>query len=388
MPEYVGNKVLTIMNELGETSTLKYAEEAEGSPLYSFGHGSSVVERHYVCEWKDRILFMRGMLGYPVLRDADQNQDPYRRNYIQRQIPDCCIDFQAPNSGNEISGNWLYAMSISRLEGLEPQGYLDTNGIPVYKYARVTMLYEPVTYRIRSDAELIRDNADLSARASHVDASGLPYEFSLRRYVTRTQKPAVEYLTVARGRYRFVEPPGPDGERTVADFAASVLQPSLEVVYTWHQVPFVPAAAARHIGKVNRYSFTDSTRTYQPGTMLYTACDIKPYRMASGAYVQDIQYRMVVKANEGRFLDKADEKIYGHQYFLRWKDDRLQYAKITHNGDEDELGPPPGYGGATGGGGVPIYPYFDVRELFAFQTSDDGFNFNEQVQRELFRNGS
>jgi len=387
MPEYVGNKVLTIMNELGEISYVNYAEEGEGSPVYAFGHGTSVVERHFICEWKDRVWFMRGILGFPVLRDADQNQDAYRRNYVQRQIPDCCVDFQAPNSGNEVSGNWLYAMSISRLEGMEPLGYYDANYIPQYKYARITVLYEPVTYRITSDQDLIYQNGKLSEKVPHLDAANLPYEFSLRRYMTRTQKPAVEYLTVARGRYRWVEPPDAKGERGVADFAASVLQPSLEVVYTWHQVPFVPQGAAKHIGKVNRYPFTDSVRTYDPGTMLYTACDIKPYRMASGAYVQDIQYRIVIKANEGRFLDPGDDKTYGHQYFLRWKDDKLKYYKITHNGEEDELGPPPGLGGNTGGKGVPIYPYFDMRELFSYQASDANFAFNQDVQRELFRNG-
>lgn len=430
---------------------IPYYEIAEGSPSYTFTNGTIRAERTFLVEWKLRDLFVKAVLGYPYVMPVTDNRPPFA-SYIARKLPMQLTDIRAistrvgdesefpedtnPSSFNAIEtenvvkiGNpFLYATAIPRVEGVEATGYYK-NGIADYTWAAITVQFESLPYKVVEDEDLIDliekrfQNLDVAAKAQ-TPPYGLPksnktqgwpgknaivdpkhaYEWYMLRYVTRNVKPSAEYISLPRGRYKFVAFNKPS-----ADFAAAYLIASLEITYTWHQVPYIPEGARKHVGKVNKYLFdpffADRFQVYltnnpnkkfvgfNPGTLLFTNCDIRPYRMGSGAYVYDIIYRMKhLEPLEGR----------GHNYFLRYDSGimgpqpnnapfRTHYLKITDTGVEDEIGDPfrmylpppyntvqeeiepqtdPDTKGKAPSAGKPVFQYADFRELFTANVSE------------------
>lgn len=395
-----------------------YWEIQPGSPVYMFSSNGSRAERTFIVEWNKRNAFVKGILGFCYIRNYPNKTTVAERTAISRVIPDYMpditnsrfvrrffplmqedfyidelVDAHVPEA---VSSRWLYATQITRMEGLEPLNHaLPIGGVAEYNYALVTVMYEPLTFKILSDAELLASSPFIGKKnwfpkhsnnwGSPINpAAGVPettgtWEWHLERYVTRTVKPIVEYLSVGKGSYYYVLP---NGKKVPFPHPRALLQPSVEVIYVWHQVPFIPQGARELIGHVNSHYFDpmrevifqhgQEERGFRPGTLLYTSCEVKPYRHANGDLLHDITYRM--KYMERVDFDEKDNRLYGrgHNYFLRWFTTQKQmYYKITHNGNEDELGDPfsfpPREPPALKDQGLPPYPYADFRKLFCFR---------------------
>lgn len=370
------------LNVLG-FGTVDYEERAEGSPTFSYSSGASRAERTFRVPWAKKDAFVRGMLGFPRIKNTKPGQ-PDNIAYVSRALPQPFPGVKDPNGDEE----WLYATAVTRLEGAGPLGTLDDSGVTEYEYAIVTVQYESLTYKLMTDEEL--DEAALGP--------GFPDESYLLRYVTRVTKPSAEYVTLPRGAMRWYLPEDPDyvagaaadraasragAARTAkmpsVDFANARLVPSTEIVYTWHQVPFIPkaieAGTKTYVGCVNKNAFGDQHRNYAPGTLLLLSAELKPYRTGAGAFVHDIAYRV-------KYFEPEPGR--GHNYFLRYdlKRGTLAYTKLTSGIDNDEVkvsnpsaagaGPytreyPPG---AAPDVSRSLYPYVDFDDLFRFYKGD------------------
>lgn len=349
MPNFFGSKTLV---GYGGYNSVQYDELSEGSPMYAFANGASRCERTYLCRWEDRDAFVKLLVGFSRISNVQGGVAPFD-TYVLRKIPDGCPDITSPST--ETTRTWLWCTQVSQVRGVEPLGYNDPiTQVPVYQYALVTAVYEGLTYKVVHDADMPLNVPD------GADPIDKPYEWYCNRYVTRVIRPHVEYIALARGKFSWVPVAGEAGSGGPVDYASSVLQSSKEIVYTWHQVPFVPEAARTYIGTVNRYTFYDSTESYDPGTLMYTHCEIKPYRAASGGFVHDIQYRL---------KHFEPQPGIGHNYFLRFiPPDKLRYQKMTHNGNED-LVP---RSGSAASDGIPVFRYSDFKDLFSFKANSTG----------------
>jgi len=337
-----------------------YSEIPEGSPVYTLANGTTRVDRTFRVDWDKRELFCRGVLGFPKIKNTKDDPDAADNvAYITRFNPQAMPNFKDP-TGSE---NWLYAVGVSRMVGAGPRGVYDDSGVARYQYALVTVQYESLTYKVLEDDELIAT----AESAGYPNVLPIADESTLLRYVTRVTKPSAEYITLPRGiMYWFL--PGASPMPKV-DFANARLVPSQEITYTWHQVPFQPAAATSHIGSVNLLPFRDSNKTYNPGTLLLLSAEMKPYRTAVGAFVNDVTYRM-------KYFEPQPGR--GHNFFLRYNKSTssLSYVKLTSREANDSLAigtspeelDAPGTGPYTAsqgpGASTGVYPYKDFRELF------------------------
>lgn len=384
---------LTARTDFG---TCLYREDCERSPAMTFSNGQSRVERTFIAEWDKLDVFVAAILGYPKLKaepehlasSANDTRYLKRAHYISRVVPDSLKWPQSAGSRlskDEVddgeldkSATWLFASGIVRIDPLEPKGSISsTTGMPSYNWARVVVAYEPLTYKIRSDDDLMKGIGPDAVIRDYVWEKG-PVEFWLRRYVTKTVRPTVEYIALPRGSKKWVVTDASlrTNLGTTVSYASAVLTPSTEIVYTWHQVPFFPQAVKHHIGSVNLYPFKDHNTLYPAGTLLLLGCEIKPYRMASGKFVLDIMYRIK------HFDPFRDGR--GHNHFLHYSnkldangENGMVFLKITSNGNTDIAGLTDARINALAGGpGVPVFPYADFQELFAFKcaTSRDRKN--------------
>lgn len=363
----------------GTDEPVRAFEVVPGSPTYLLANGGSRAERTFLVAWDDRHRLCQALLGYSKLANVD-SVERRTSTYVTRYPPHAMPDLLDPVSADRQPHRqwWLYATQVTGMEGLEPLQEAELNALPSYRWARLKVLYEGLTYRILSDEQLVAESEWI--RKSSINGVPNPdpdhaYEWYIERYVTRTVKPTVEYLSLGRGKMKYVDEnkdPFPDG--------AAVVQASAEVVYTWHQVPFLPRGARQHIGKVNRDWFdpeheshfkpqgntNEEFHGFAPGTLLYTSAEVRPYRTAVGTFVQDVTYRMKHMERFDTTPGGARLLGRGHNYFLRWDKDnsRLRYYKVTDNGEEDEIGDPiPGQVKAPGTGRA-VFPYADFRELF------------------------
>lgn len=323
---------------------ITYNEKSTGSPVYSFMNGQSHVERTFICDWKDRVTLVQGLLGYPLIVNG------LKGSWIQRQLPDALPDFTVPNIAVGAPGDtWLYAASVIRGIGIGETGTYDANGIAQYQKFEVTIAYEPRTFKLLPDEELpVNPN------------TGVRDEGSLARYVTRTIKPSAEFIQIPKGHMFWndgvrVDSKGKptadlSGKPAPVEYGVARLLPSVELAYTWHEVPFIPdaitmaaptdnASGLSFIGCLNHYSWTDgpadnpASNTYNPGTLLLLSAEVKPYRSAAGVFVNDIVYRM-------KYFEPVVNR--GHNFFLRWypTPNALYYTKMTSSGFNDVLGIP------------------------------------------------
>ncbi len=246
-----------------------------------------------------------------------------------------------PRYFNSTGGVWLYARSIARMEGLEPLAVTDPiTGVPEYNFALVTVRYESVTFIILTDQQTGLENNPSYGTPAFNGEVFPAYEYGLKRYITRTSRPVMEYLALPRGRMHWTDwrdkaLGDATADRGTVDYASAVPTPSTELIWSWHGVPFVPEAAFTHVGKLNLYDFDDGVRVYRAGTLLLLGCELRPYRQATGNFVVDVQYR--VKHFEP-FPD-ATKPARGHNYFLRYRNDvsTLAFQKITMRGLGDYL---------------------------------------------------
>lgn len=342
-----------------------YNEKVPGSPSYSFANGMSRVERTFTAAWNDRIALQRFILGYP------SHQTVGGQRYVTRYIPDAIPDFVDPNRG---TNKWLYALSVVRMMGKGETGLYDKYGIAQYQEVEATFAYESRTYNICTDQDTLAAVPVGTGTATAI----VPDESLLLRYVTAFQKPSAEFIQLPRGTMHWVDGLKSKGNNgTSVDFASARLIPSVEIALTWHEVPFQPAAATKLVGYVNGLPFKINNTTYDMGTLLLLGADIKPYRTAAGAFVQDITYRI-------KYMEPQPHR--GHNYFLRQdpKVLKLVYTKMTESGLNDpEPITPDAYGPydptanrvATekAGTAVGLYRYADFSYLFRYKTTSDTY---------------
>lgn len=337
--------------------TVDYDEVPEGSPSYTLANGTSRVDRTFRVAWNKRELFCKGMIGFPrIANTAPGTAENFA--YVSRVLPQAFPGFRDPTGSEE----WLYATAISRLVGVGPTGGYDAEGVADYRFAMITVQYESLTYKLLTDDELQASNA----------TTDYPDESYMLRFITRVTKPSAEYITLPRGVMYWYLPKEPGGTMPKVDFANARIVPSMEVVYTWHQVPFVPPAVRTHIGSVNSTDFGDRERNYRPGTLLLLAVELKPYRTAVGAFVHDITYRM-------KYFEPEPGR--GHNFFLRYNGVRetLAYTKLTSKQENDSLAISfpsiPSDPSCQNGPYEQVYPAGNSRGVYPYADFDDLFKF-------------
>lgn len=276
-----------------------YTEFSQGnSQEWSYqGNVARGVRVFDVEKWADRFDFVQTMIGYSDLMDG-------ATSYVTRVLPQ---PFPALTRANKKP--WLWARQLQSCRGMgligaspkfEPASWAGN-----YEQARVTLTYESVPYPVYSDDQVRNP------------ATGYPDESQLYRYVSRQYQPSSEYLTFPRGAYKWctapVVPVDSSNGRVVA---------FLEVTYTWHEVPGVPAAVFTHVGCVNSATFDNAAAE----TLLLVGAAIKPYRNIVGARVYDVEYKK-------RFFNPSAGV--GHNHFLRYVDAATEpfYDRITKDGN-------------------------------------------------------
>lgn len=371
-------------------------EVADKSPVYSFSNGQARAERTFLFDWSARQAFVRGMLGYSLIRSVPGKTAPFD-TYVQRQLPHFMTDIldpvknaldiadylgvigdatDYPDSLSTPDGTWLFASAITRLEGVEPLGFCDdVDNVPQYNYALATVQYEPLTYKVLNDFDctFLNGSRDVDAISVNgidtLEGNSGPYEFLFQRNITRTIRPTTEFLAIPVGRMKWADP-----DRNYittppqqVNYASAVPVPFTEITWTWHQVPFVPDAVYTHVGTVNRYALQDMdlNRYYRAGTLLLLGAEIRPYRMGSGKFVVDVSYRV-------KHYDPFDDGR-GHNHFLRYRNDvaKPHFTKLTDNGNGDVVDVANGVtiGDPNGEPGRPLFRYTDFRSLFSWHAN-------------------
>lgn len=367
-------------------------DEVPGSPQEMVQGDGFKVRRTFLVEWNKRWLFVYGMLGGPYFNPVPLLD----YGWISRRLPQGYKTTASGLGGNGglPSGHWMFPLSVEGIEGLGKILSVDADGVATYEKAKVSLLYETVTWKILSDAKM-KENG-------YVDPSfGNPDEATVQRYVTKFYQPTAEYLTLPFMGMVWSEQLSTPVDLSVQPVAVpgslGVLVPATEIMYLWRQVPGRPLALDTHIGSVNDAEFDG----YRRGTLLLTSIDLKPYRWFLGQIVWDITYKMkyfepqtkphrnaagniITDANGIPYDSTTDRtgtainEYYGHNHFLRYKpggnntpDGWLDpvYNLISHNGVRPTAGFSVNRQMTTG---RTVYEYKDFKYLFRLQ-APDGF---------------
>lgn len=268
-----------------KTGTITY-DETPDSPQESMGGNVFRSRRTFIVPWSKRWLFSAGMVGWPFLRLQSGSSSSY---WVSRVTPQgySATDFD-PNGTA-----FLYATSIENIQGQGKITGYDSDSVAQFQKAKISIGYESLSYRVRSDMEILTnavlldqeiEDADYSDTGLGVFAGGAGVdEASLIRYITRFRQPTAEYLTLPLGALKWVQQnPTPTPAGSIGKIIAAQ-----ELHYTWHQVPNVPEAAKKSIGSLNNTWFDG----YPRGTLLFVAVELKPYRWFFNQRVWDITYK-------------------------------------------------------------------------------------------------
>ncbi len=309
--------------------------EFPGSPEESFTTGIGRVRRVFLCEWEDRWVVAQGLMGWAEILPGELDFE-----YIHRVPPHSYKDITrivpTDEDNNALQQNWLFATQLESITGVAPRG-LNSNDVGYYEKAKITVTYESLTYDPHSDEyaenkgwlDLHGNPCDLYITTFGSGPGGTTLDAALPvRYISRTFHPTAEYLTLPYGQLLWAD----DG--TPAATGAGKIIASMEVQYTWHQVPSsinnVSSQITRifnHLGKVNKYTFD----FFPPGTLLLTAVETKPYRQIGGGYMSDITFKMKY-FNASSSLGVPTNK--GHNHFLKFNSIGLPaFGNLTNSYD-------------------------------------------------------
>lgn len=334
-----------------------YAERPD-SPTEMYAGGIGKAKRTFDVRWEDRVRFMTAVLGWsePIYTDLGAF------SYIRRQPPLAYPAIQIVKNSKigwatEPSEFWLHAVSVdsvepigidrSRLSDPPPSGSSqivaeteDPDGLFRHDRARITVSFEALPYRVLADDQV---PATIALTAA---------EYNMYRYVSRTIQPHAEHLTLNFGQlFWAADAPGGLANQPATNQVGKII-PSLELVFTWHQVPGFPEQAFNMIGRINSFAITDyapgtlRSFTYAAGTLLFTGMELKTYRMSTGIYCNDVVYRMKYFSAIDPSTGNKYSPERGHNYFIAPGTTGISYAKL-----ED----------AAGRG---VYQEADLRELF------------------------
>ena len=266
--------------QIGTTPYVETVKEPV-SPEMEFRDDGTTVTRTYLIPWTSYRQVAADVLGYPEI------ETKHARQYISRNLPDAF-----PELANSLGNPYLFATAIKSVQGLGvPDGgnMQSQSDVAVYKYARVSVVYETLTYEILSDKQMV--NAGL------VDRWGNPDESTLRRYVTKVIKPSAEYLSLPQGSFQYVVASAPAGLAVIGQ--PGKITPVYDMSLTWHHVPreaigsllynagLTTPVLDQAIGKVNVKPFAGC----MAGTLLCMPPDIRPIRSPLGDRIYDVEYR-------------------------------------------------------------------------------------------------
>lgn len=353
---------------------IEYRERPD-SPKESYSGNTGKCSRTFDVAWTDRLFFLQGMMGWsePVFGNTGTFQ------YIKRVQP---VGYPAVVVGDnkaslwgkvEASNYWLYATAIDSIEPLgidrSDRELLRRNtreGVEftvntktdedIFKHhtARISLSYEALPYRVADEAAM--------RSLGFIDETGQIDESTMWRYVSRTIQPSSEHLTLPFGRMKW-DASAPTGlANTVATNQTGRIIPSMDIVYTWHQVPGIPDHAFSMIGSINSVVINDwspgsgKAWSYAAGTLLFTGMELKTYRMATGIYCNDVIYRMKYFSAVEPHTGELYAPPRGHNHFLAFHgitgtaplDYKYSYQKLVD-------------GSSTGRG---VYQEQDLRKLF------------------------
>lgn len=318
----------------------------------SYSGNNARVRVTYVVDWDLRWELCYYMLGYSEIRT-----DPiFGRDYLHRTLPQ---GFQGTHkerfSGNEKDAppTWLWASSVESIEGVNHRG-ITKQGAPLFEVAKVTIIYETLSYRLMSDEDMIKGSGYDPLFPGVVDES-----VNLGRYVTKFVQPSAEYFSLPFGKFKWVTTPA----EYVTGAQMGFIIPSMEVVYIWHQIPkkqrnqvappsyALPTAVRKMLGSVNNAAFDG----FEKGTLLLTSVEVKPYRWIGGDYYSDITYKMkYLKQTKPRDGSEYAGDPRGHNWFMKMTSAReavpdYEHFLISHDGTNT---------------GIKLYKELDFRELF------------------------
>jgi hypothetical protein len=201
----------------------------DGSPTFSIENDGSTLRRTVLVLWDELDYAKDAFLGYPQVLGSGGMQQ-----WIARNVPDAAYIF-LNTSGNpylfatKLSGSG-YGMPGDASEGIHDP---DTD-FPVYRYAKLEVSYETLTYDILSDEQMV-----VAGLVYPTGDTGQPDEATLARYVTIEPNPGAEYLTLPQGGFSFVGPTIPGTPPTPAPVPGGPgkIVPNYDLSITWHLVP-------------------------------------------------------------------------------------------------------------------------------------------------------
>lgn len=246
----------------------------ELAQMYKETHTADGIEvvRGFDIPWSNKDVWIANCLGWVTCKPADAIQ-------ITRHAP-----WQHPTIP------WLYAQKADVLNGLGVPGI---DGGPLAAKTPLVHFYDPKNLSLPSPKIPGSPNADATkaiapdgyARIA-VTFRSLLYEaldnndpqfagknpgdaIELGRYVTRGKGYAVENLRIDGASYQFA------GGTPVMDYSYQIY-PTIQLVYTWHDVPCSPQVGALAcIGTVNLNTFDTQGGNWPVGTLLCFAPDEK-----------------------------------------------------------------------------------------------------------------
>lgn len=254
------------------------------SPRFRFKNDATECERNILVDWGGLPQAAHDFLGFPLILGSPGNP------YLSRVTPHTFPEVQ------DLSGSpYLYCTQFTSAapwgiplgansDVTQPAAMRSVNNVAVYRYARVQLLYETLTYNVKEDSQITQ-------------TAGVPDESNLERYVTKVVRPAASYLTLPPGAFKMVTSGTP-----AAPGQPGRITPGYDVDITWHQVPEAavgmklinPGLANPSVdlalGCVNSASALGSPA----GTVLLTAAEARPIRSALGMRLFDVHYRFRV----------------------------------------------------------------------------------------------
>ncbi len=328
---------------------IDYWENPPGSPNEAIDYDKGQVTRKILVAWEDRWAAFEAFLGIGKLVTSSLTG----QTYILRSSP-LIVPTVEPNGGllphpYPAAPPGMYATRITSVDGRGKPGK-DLLDVTTYEQALLTIVYSTLTYHVGDDNSVLNTDPNdipiplpppppppplqgtgsffLLPDEGFALSAGTP-KASNYRYITRVAKPSGRMLSLNKGMM-FVASPINTLRIPIAE-GIPVVEPSMDLVYTWHRVPeaAVPVnAIMAQMGTVNDAIFDG----FAPETLLVEAPDPKPIYSPFGGREYDIQYRM-------KFLprwDRTAKVARGWNYILRKPPDgQLQFVLVTSDGALD-----------------------------------------------------
>src|SRR5215813_1764450 len=265
----------------GRSRLTRFREKRTGSPRYSFTAGTaSRAEATIWIPWSGGegiAIAVRDILGWSFHENFGAANP-----YIHRENPWPHPDFP-----------WLYAESMSEVEGEVPQGR-SPNEVGAFDEGRCKVVFSPRKYRI------LEDNDPL------IQVGGIPDESKLLRWVSFEEKGASRFQTLpGMGTLRWTS----DGKPMAGNYVIILYESDIKL--TWHWVPttfYREDIAQSLVGACNQDPFGDpSTLIKQRAaqTLVFGQPDKTEVILPTGEVVYDVTLNL-------RYHPKTANAFYRH----------------------------------------------------------------------------